>query len=232
MLSLINMPLELSEMTLEEVLHSYSSIKGHRTRCGKEIGNLLQLLNNQYSSTSEERINDRLEKLEKHTHKLSDIAKYLITLKYAKARDHREEVQEFSEVLDKCSEEIFTVLHNPNAAAPTANAPLQAAAVPRSSSKPSSSELKPEKLQHDTSTSSFWTWKKQFKAYFDSAQLTSLPCTQQQAYLNCLDDVLRARVDREATGKTPVYSPILRLFTCISILDNTFLESYPIIVRR
>ena len=31
---------------------------------------------------------------------------------------------------------------------------------------------------------------------------------------------------------TPVYSPILGLFTCIAVLDNTFLEAYPIHVRR
>ena len=86
------MPLELSELTLEEALRSYSSVKGHRTRVEKEIGNLLQLLTNQYSATSEERVNDRLEKLEKNTNRLSDIAKYLVSLKYTKARDHREEV--------------------------------------------------------------------------------------------------------------------------------------------
>ena len=58
----------------------------------------------------------------------------------------------------------------------------------------------------------------------------TIPCSQQQGYLcNCLE---RARIDREATNTTPVYSPIVGLFTCISILDNTFLESYPIHVRR
>ena len=60
------MPLELSELPLEEALRLYSSVKGHRTRVEKEIGNLLRLLKDQYSATSEERINDRLEKLEKH----------------------------------------------------------------------------------------------------------------------------------------------------------------------
>ena len=125
------MPLELLELTLEEALRSYSSVKGHRTRCEKEIGNLLvQLLKAQYSSTSEDRINDRLEKSEKHTHRLSDITEYLVTLKYAKARDHRNEVVDSSEILDKCSEEVFTVLHNRHAAAPAAAAPLQAATLP------------------------------------------------------------------------------------------------------
>ena len=181
------MPLELSELTLEEPLRSYPSVKGHRTRIKKEIGNLLQLLNNQYSATSEERVNDRLEKLEKHTHRLSDIAEYLVTLKYTKACDPRDEVADFKEVLDKCSEEIFTVLHNRYAATPAAAAPLQAAALPSHAAEPSSSELKPEKLTHNSSTSTFQTWKKQFKAYFESAQLGTLPCSQQQAYLrNCL----------------------------------------------
>ena len=105
------MPLELSEHTLEEALRSYSSVKGHRSWVEKD----------QYSATSEERINDRLEKLKKHTHRLSDIAEYLVSLKYAKARDHREEVADFKEILDKC-----TVLHQRQVANPVA--PLQAAA--------------------------------------------------------------------------------------------------------
>ena len=61
------MPLELSELTLEKALRSYSSVKGRRTRVKKEIGNLLRLLVTNYSATSEERINDRLEKLEKYS---------------------------------------------------------------------------------------------------------------------------------------------------------------------
>ena len=93
----------------------------------------MQLLTTTYSATSEEKINDRLEKLEKHAHRLSNIAEYLVSLKYAKARDHRDEVADFKEVLDKCSEDIFKLLHDRHAAAPVAAAPLQAAAaaVPR-----------------------------------------------------------------------------------------------------
>ena len=76
------MPLDYSEMTLEEVLQTYSSVKDHRTRCEREIQNLLGLLKVQYSSTSENRANDRLERLEKHTHKLSDIIEnYLFVLR-------------------------------------------------------------------------------------------------------------------------------------------------------
>ena len=114
--------------------------------------------------TSEDRLNDRLDKLQTYTHRLPDIAEYLVSLKYAKARDHRDEVAEFIEVLDKCSEEVFRILHERHAAAPRDAAPALAApaAAARPSSKPSSSELKPEKLTHDASTSTFRTWKKQF----------------------------------------------------------------------
>ena len=106
------MPMDLSEMSLEAVLRSYSSVKGHRTRCEHEIENLLGLLSTRYSSVSEERIKDRLESLEKHTLRLSDIKDYLIHLKYAKARDHDDEVQEFLVTLDKCSSDVLEILHN------------------------------------------------------------------------------------------------------------------------
>ena len=107
--------MELSDMTLEEVLRSYSSVKGHRTRCEREIANLLELLHAQYSSASELRINDRLEKLEKHSHRLLNIAEYLVSVKYPKAKDHKEEVAEFKDTLDKCSSDVFTVLHERHA---------------------------------------------------------------------------------------------------------------------
>ena len=105
------MPIELSEMSLEEALRSYSSVKGHRTRVEREIGNLLRLLSATYSSPSENRLNASLEKLQTHTHRLSDIAEYLVSLKYTKARDHRDEVEDFIEVLNKCSDEVLSLIH-------------------------------------------------------------------------------------------------------------------------
>ena len=130
--------MELSEMTLEEVLRSYLSVKGHRTRCEKEIDNLLGLLSAQYSSTSEERVNDRLEKLERHTLRLSDIKDYLLHLKYARAIDHEEEVQEFLEILNKCSSDVFAVLHDRHTTAQAVVNPAQAPAAARA----------PQKLPH------------------------------------------------------------------------------------
>ena len=82
------MPMDYAEMTLEEILRTYSSVKGHRTCCERKIQSLIVLLKVQYSAPSETRINDRLERLEKHTHKLSDITDYLLTAKYTKAKDH------------------------------------------------------------------------------------------------------------------------------------------------
>ena len=164
----------------------------------------------------------------------SDIAGYLVSLKYNKARDHLEEAEEFQETLAKCSEEIFTVLHERQVANPAVTQPVAAPAqAARQLSKASASELKPERLTHDASASAFRSWKKCFRAYYDSAQMGSLPCSQQQAYLcNCIDSTLHARIDREATATTPVYSPIVGLYTCIAILDQVFLEAYPIHVRR
>ena len=221
-------------MTTKEVLCSYLSVKGHKTRVERKIANLLELLHAQYSATSELHLNDRLKKLERHTHRLLDISEYLVCIKYPKARDHSEEVKEFMKTLKKCSIDVFTVLHERHAAAgPAVIAPARAAiAAPRPSLKPSASELKPSTLFHDFSTSIFRAWKERFKAYYASG-LNHLLCLQQQAYLsNCLDDVLQARIDRQATPTTPIYFPIVGLFTCIKILDAAFLETYPLHVRR
>ena len=230
--------MDYSEMTLEEVLRTYLSVKGHRTRCEREIQSLIALLKVQYSAPSEVRINDRLEHLEKHTHKLSDITDYLLTAKYTKAKDHQEEVAEFFALLVECATKIFTVIHERHAAAPQAAiaahaVPAHAVPAPARSPPKPSAKLKTEKLSHNTTMASFLTLKKQFRAYYNVGHIGSLPCTQQQAYLNnSIDESLRARVDRESTATTTVYSPIQGLMTCITVLDNYFLEVNPIHLRR
>ena len=175
-------------MTTDEVLRSYSSVKGHRTRVEREIESFLKLLNAQYSSTTELRVNDRLKKLEKHSYELLDISEFMISIKYPKARDHAEEVKEFMDTLQECSDQVFKILHERHAAAgPAAMAQLGAAPppAPRPNLKPSASELKPTVLTHDSSTSVFWSWKKRFRAYYDASGINHLPCLQQQAYF-CL----------------------------------------------
>ena len=149
------MPVELSEMSLEAVLRTYSSVKGHRTRCEREIENLLGLLATRYSSVSEERIKDRLESLEKHTLRQSDIKDYLVHLKYAKARDHDEEVKEFLVTLDKCSSDVLEILHNRHATAQV-NAPQAAQQIAAGPApKAPTIELKPEKLANDASMATY-----------------------------------------------------------------------------
>ena len=74
--------MDYSEMTLEEVLRTYSSVKDYRTRCVREINSLIDLLKVQYSAPSEVCINDRLERLEKNTHQLKGITDYLMTATY------------------------------------------------------------------------------------------------------------------------------------------------------
>ena len=165
-------------MTLEEVLRSYSLVKGHRIRCEKEIVNLLGLLNTQHSSTLEERVNDHLEKLERHTLQLSHITDYLISVKYTKARDHEEEVVEFMEVLDRCSTDVFAILHTRHAAAQAVAAPTQLVAPVLPTVKPPTAELKPDKLAHDATMANYRTWMKQFRAYFDAGHVNTLPCAQ------------------------------------------------------
>ena len=77
------------------------------------------------------------------------------------------------------------------------------------------------------------TWGKQFRAYFDTGCLDTLPCTQQEAYLNnCINEVLRARVNREVSATTPIYSNVPGFMTSSRIMDSVFLETNPIHLRR
>ena len=71
-----------------------------------------------------------------------------MTAKYAKPKDHVDEVTEFFATLDKCATAIFCVIHEQHPAAPQAAlAALPAPAPVRATAKPSA-ELKPEKLSH------------------------------------------------------------------------------------
>ena len=130
-------------------------------------------------------------------------------------------------------QEFLEILHNRHAAAQL-NAPqIQAQAAAGPAPKAPTIELKPEKLNHDSTMANYCSWGKQLRAYFDAGRFDDLPCTQQQAFLNnCLDDVLRARVNREASATTPIYSNVPGFLTCSSILDSVFLESNPIHLRR
>ena len=136
-------------MTLEEVLPAYSSVEGHSTRC------------------------------EKHTHKLSNITDYLLTAKYGNAQAHAEEVAEFFATLDEAATAIFRVIHDRHTAAPqVAIAAAQAPApAPARASVTPSAELKSKELSHDASIATFRMWKKQFRAYYDTGSLGTLPCT-------------------------------------------------------
>ena len=171
------MPIEFSEMTLEVVLRTYSSVKGHRTRCEREIENLLALLAVRNPPVSKERIKDRLENLEKHTLRLADIKDYLVHLKYAKAKDHDNEVKEFLETLDRCSSNVLEILHNCHATAQV-NAPqIQNQAAVGPAPKAPTIKLKPEKLVNDASMAIYRSWGKQFRAFFDAGRFDTLPCT-------------------------------------------------------
>ena len=49
---------------------------------------------------------------------------------------------------------------------------------------------------------------------------------------NCIDEVRRARVNREASATTPIYSNVPGFLTCGGILDSVFLKINPIHLRR
>ena len=84
-------------------------------------------------------------------------------LKYTKAKDHDHEVQEFLEVLDRCSSDVLEILHNRHAAAQV-NAPqVVNQAAPGPAPKAPTSELKPEKLANNASMATYRNWGNNFE---------------------------------------------------------------------
>ena len=210
------MPMELSEMTLEEVLRSYSSIKGHRTRCKKKlpissvcwIPNI-PLLRKIVLMTAWKNWKDR------HWDYPT-----LLTIIWVWSTIRPKTMKKRSLSLWKCLTVVlwiclqsFTIATLP---LKLSLPPAQLAAPVRPTPKPLTAEFKPNNLAHDATMANYHTWMKQFRAYFDAGHLNTLPCAQQHAYLNnCLDNVLCARVNREASATTPIYSPVTGLIPCI-----------------
>ena len=155
--------MDYSKMTLKEVLRTYSSVKGHRTRCERKIQSLIALLKVQYSAWD---MHQWPVGMSRKTHTQTQwYHRLFIDGQYTRAKDHKDKVTEFFAVLEAIATEIFTVIHERHAAILQAAIVVQAVPAPARSPPKPSAELKPEKLSNEATMASFWTWKKQFRAY-------------------------------------------------------------------
>ena len=113
-----------------------------------------------------------------------------------------------------------------NPAAPNV-APAGAGAV----TKPDQ-ELRPPKLNNDTTMGELRDWKEQFSSYYNSSNLRQMTYLQQQGYLlSTLDKDIGRHLCREITVTTPLF-PTVGSVSCFNILTAYFSQRNPIHLRR
>jgi len=191
--------LDLSEIDLEGALRKYAAHKGWLTRATKKLASLLEVLTTSYSW---ELANELKNELDRAENQLSYMA----------------QVTDFNKIRGDKNKRDAEVLAAGNR---QGQAPVQGVKL--------MSDLKPDQLQVDASTTDYKQWKRQFSAYFSASNLDGARVPDQHAYLeSCLHTDLAKIISREATQTTPT----LGEDSCMTILDKVFKNKYPIILRR
>jgi len=94
-------------------------------------------------------------------------------------------------------------------------------------------ELKPRELTHDAEPVEFNKWKKNFKTYFNSSNLSLGKIEEQRGYLDtCLSAKLIEKLDELCVPETPIFSEDEEEQTCFYHLNQLCMRQHPLVVRR
>lgn len=215
--------------TQAQVLGSYTSFKGWRTRSIDKVEQNLDLNERAFSQTTESQIKKDLANVEKYTDVLTQIANWLTVEGHANAPAHITETTQYQQATKALITRVLRAVHRAQPAA--LNAPANNAAPAVLTPKPVT-DLKPDVLAFDASVAHVRRWKKDFEAYHSASNMRLLSIRNQQAFLlRCLDDDISARISRLSTATTPIF-PQNNMVSCFSLLDDFFKERNPILMRR
>lgn len=218
----------MDDIDLEGALRKYAAHKGWYTRASKKVTSLLGVLTKSYSWEIANEVKQQLELAERQISYMSQVTDWLEQEEYATVADHRTEVANEEATVEKQFDNFNNIRAARDAPGAAQVAALQPPNPPERGIK-LVSDLKPDKLQPDASTTDYRQWKRQFTAYFSASHLDHAPTRDQHAYLeSCLHADLAKVVSREATNTTPTIGEN----SCFAILDNIFKNKYPIILRR
>ena len=217
---------------LAGALRSYAGHKGWCTKNLNKASECMKLVEKQYARETERSLESFLQKAEEQVAFMSQYTDWLEQAKYAKVADHKAEVADF----DLRVQQLYIAFlewRNKRAAEAAGQAPQQQAGAQGNATTPSVkpvSDLKPQQLQAEASTSDLRQWKRQFEAYYSASNMSSARIMDQQAYLEaCLDKELAKSLARQSTGTTPIFGENA---SCMTILDGIFNRRYPLLLRR
>ena len=214
------------------VLGSYNSYKGKRTTAARKLELLLDLQSKSYSSITSAQINDSLKQNERIVEILAAQAHWLLGNKHAKGKDFVDEAEAWVEQVRTYSDLAIQVHHKANVGAQgPAVAPGVAPTMAGAVTKPDQ-ELRPAKLQKDTTMGELRDWQDQFTSYYNSSNLRQMTYLQQQGYLlSNLDTDISRHLRRIITATTPLF-PTAGSVSCFDLLSTYFSQRNPVHVRR
>jgi hypothetical protein len=220
--------LDLSDIDLESALRKYAAHKGWLTRATKKLKSLLEVLTASYSWELASELKEELDRAETQLSYMAQVTDWLEQTEYEHVENYKKEVTKEEKFVDKCYTDFNKVRGDRNQRDAQQLQNIERIPAPAHGVK-LMSDLKPEQLQPDASTTDYRQWKRQFSAYFSASNLEGARIPDQHAYLeSCLHKDLAKVISREATDTTPT----LGENSCFTILDRVFKNRYPIILRR
>ena len=219
-------------------LRKYSSHKNWYTKYIKKVDNLKDLLDKAFDRSVEELLTKNLTKAENTAAVLSQIAHFLMQIKYDKWEDHQKEVEEMEAEVASLWQEITTKAHTriqaakrlPGASVASAAAANRPATTEHEATLKLMAELKPQTLTYDATAGELSIWLKKFNAYYESSNMHLVRISVQQAYLrNCLDNALALQLESSIQATTPVVGQEV---SCLNSLIAIFKKKYPPLLRR
>ena len=150
---------------VDDIVASYTTYKGKFTTASRKLELLVDLQSKNYSAATTTSINDQLAKSERIVDILAALAEWLKVNRHPKREEFIEETANWSEKIRVLADSAIKLHHaqtvrGQNPAAPNV-APAGAGAV----TKPDQ-ELRPPKLNNDTTMGELRDWKEQFTSYY------------------------------------------------------------------
>ena len=227
----------IDEMDLNQIKKAIASSKGQVTRIARELTKQADTIKpeNVKSSTLATNLLEKMRKLEEHIEIVSSGYHEWLYREPTKKDELDKKLNDFYKDLDVHYEKIYpfmTMLPSPTAAAiprPKLEGKSEKSDQPP---KPNLS-LKPETLQQDHTPIELKHWIKKFLAFYRTSQLEKLTVTDQRAYLNsCLDATVSQVLEARAPEALEIYNDDLTAETCLSKLQDMWLDRYPLFQRR
>ena len=219
-------------MSKEEAIRKYSAHKRWVDQYAKKVNKLMSLLEKQYDSRADTKVEAYLSKAENEIAAISQITEFLKQKGYERYKDHLDEVERLQREMEAAWEAYNNATFSRAAASPAAATPARSRPPPPPDSQGHIklvAELKPDSLSHDSSAAELRIWMKKFEAYYVESNMSNSRIKIQHAYLMCcMDKQLSLQLD----GMIEAQTPVLGQNSCMSRLTDIFKKKYPLLLRR